>query len=127
RFGTGYALTWQLAKETVVALAIATLQEDTRDYYETGFRPVGFEVEADGTFDVSDSPDGGSLTLRGRLDRVDYRAEPPAWRIVDYKYRQGTAMKNRDRDLLASAIHGMSLQPPLYALMRPVRSNGNGL
>lgn len=127
RFGTGYALTWQLAKEMVAALAIAAIEEETREYRETGFRPVGFEVEAEGTFEASDSPSDGAFTLRGRLDRVDYRANPPGWRIVDYKYRQGNAMKSRDRDLLASAIRGMSLQPPLYALMRPVRSSDSDL
>jgi ATP-dependent helicase/nuclease subunit B len=51
------------------------------------------------------------------LDRVDYRAEPPALRIVDYKFKQGNEITAVDRNLALSAVRGFRLQPPLYARM----------
>ena len=51
------------------------------------------------------------------MDRVDYRAEPPALRIVDYKFKQGNEITAVDRNLALSAVRGFRLQPPLYARM----------
>ena len=58
-----------------------------------------------------------SLKIHGTLDRVDYRAEPPALRIVDYKFKQGNEITAVDRNLALSAVRGFRLQPPLYARM----------
>ncbi|MGH7233131.1 MAG: PD-(D/E)XK nuclease family protein, partial [Nitrospiraceae bacterium] len=124
RHGTGYALTWRLAQETVLGLVIASLEEDQREYDESGYRPIGFEVEAEGMLESGGSPGDGRLKVHGRLDRLDRRINPPALRIVDYKYRQGGDMKSKDRDLLTAAIRGYSLQPPLYTLMTHAADNG---
>jgi len=117
--GTGYALIWQLARETVVALAEAMLDSDGEEFRASGFRPVQFEVEAEGSLDTVDPVAFKGLRIRGRLDRVDRRAQPPALRVIDYKYRHGGGERSADRDLLASAVRGFRLQPPLYALMTP--------
>ena len=115
--GTGYALTWQLARETVLELVTAVVEEDQQDCRASGFRPIGFEVEAEGTLSVLDHPEWKTLKVRGRLDRVDRRETPPALRVVDYKYRQGSKMKDDEKNLVLSAVRGLRLQPPLYALM----------
>ncbi len=112
--GTAYALTWQLAQETVLKLVAAVVEADRQDFLASGFHPVGFEVDTEG---VLERRPFGTLKVRGRLDRVDRREAPLAFRVVDYKYRQGREMKNQDRDLLLSAVRGFRLQPPLYVLM----------
>lgn len=117
--GTGYALTWQLAQETVVALAGAMIEADGEDFRASGFRPVRFEVEAEGSLEAVDAAAFKGLKIRGRLDRVDRRAQPPALRVVDYKYRHGSGERGADRDAVVSAVRGFRLQPPLYALMQP--------
>lgn len=124
--GAGYALIWQLAQETVARLATAMIEADQRDYHESGFRPAGFEVEAEGTLDGLESPALSPLKIAGRLDRIDRREAPPGLRIVDYKYRQSREMQSQDRDLLAAALRGQRLQPPFYALMKPERAADGG-
>jgi ATP-dependent helicase/nuclease subunit B len=125
--GTGHALTWQMAQETVTGLVAAVVESDHEQFQASGFQPIGFEVEAEGW--LEDVTDSGPLKIRGRLDRVDERATPPGIRVVDYKYKQGTTMKGEDRDLLTSAVQGYRLQPPLYALMtmRGPHQAGSGL
>ncbi len=122
--GTGYALTWQMAQETVLALVHEVLALDEREFQASGFRPTAFEVNAEGMVEGLLAPGHGSVRVRGRLDRVDSRTDPPGFRIVDYKFRQGRTMKSQDRDLLTSALRGFRLQPPLYALMSVARSSG---
>lgn len=115
--GTGHALTWQMAKETVTALARDVVLQDQQEFRKSGYRPAAFEVEAEGSLEQAGPAVREPIRVRGRLDRVDRRTTPPGFRIVDYKYRQGRAMHPKDRDLLTSALRGIHLQPPLYALM----------
>ena len=121
--GTGYALLWQLALETVVALAEAMIEADAGEFRASGFQPVGFEVEAEGSLEAADPAAFKGMKIRGRLDRVDRRDAPPGLRIVDYKYRHGGG-RGADRDLVVAAVRGFRLQPPLYALMTPVEQGG---
>lgn len=115
--GTGYALLWILACEQVTELVISVVSSDQVEYRSSGFRPVAFETAAQGVVTLgSDSP-FLSLKIHGTLDRVDYRAEPPALRIVDYKFKQGSEISGADRNLALSAVRGLRLQPPLYAHM----------
>ncbi len=115
--GTGHALLWTLAREQVTELVAAAVSSDGAEYQATGFRPVAFETSAQGI--VRLEPDASSVFLKvhGTLDRVDYRAEPPALRIVDYKFKQGNEINVVDRNLALSAVRGFRLQPPLYASM----------
>lgn len=124
--GTGYALIWQLAQETVARLVTAMIEADQRDFHESGFRPAGFEVEAEGRLEGLESSALEPLKISGRLDRIDRREAPPGLRIVDYKYRQSREMQSQDRDLLTAAVRGFRLQPPLYALMRPGKAADEG-
>jgi ATP-dependent helicase/nuclease subunit B len=115
--GTGHALLWTLACEQVTELVTAAVSSDQAEYQATGFRPVAFEATAQGIVSLESDGLSVSLKIHGTLDRVDYRAEPPALRIVDYKFKQGNEITAVDRNLALSAVRGFRLQPPLYARM----------
>jgi ATP-dependent helicase/nuclease subunit B len=115
--GTGHALLWTLAREQVTELVAAAVSSDQAEYRVTGFRPVAFEVAAQGIVSLESDTSSVVLKIHGTLDRVDYRADPPALRIVDYKFKQGNEITAVDRNLALSAVRGFRLQPPLYARM----------
>jgi ATP-dependent helicase/nuclease subunit B len=117
--GTGYPLLWQLAKETVIELVHRVVLDDQERYRVSGFHPVAFEVEAEGSLDRLDRKELAGLRVRGRLDRVDHRSLPTGLRVVEYKYRSGREMLKQDRDLVTAAVRGFRLQPPLYTVMEP--------
>ena len=130
RQGAGYPLLWELAQESVAGLVAVLVAQDRENCLAGGFRPVAFEIEASGSLDDL-GPQVGPVNIRGRLDRVDERRQPPGWRIVDYKFKQGRDMKGEDRNLLSAAARGQRVQPPLYARLKapdalagPVRSLG---
>jgi ATP-dependent helicase/nuclease subunit B len=113
--GTGHALLWTMAQEQVVALVTLAADSDREDYQETGYRPKAFEIEAEGL--VSLGGETADLKIHGTLDRLDVRLNPPGLRIVDYKFKQGSEMDTKDRNLVLGAARGARLQPPLYASM----------
>jgi ATP-dependent helicase/nuclease subunit B len=115
--GTGHALLWILAREQVTALVLAAVSSDQEEYLATGFRPVAFEAAAQGTVPLKPDATLASLKIHGTLDRVDFRAEPAALRVVDYKFKQGSEISAVERNLSLSAVRGLRLQPPLYARM----------
>ncbi|MEP6935615.1 MAG: PD-(D/E)XK nuclease family protein, partial [Nitrospirota bacterium] len=115
--GTGHALLWTLAREQVNELVAAAVLSDQAEYQATGFRPIAFEATAQGIVPLESDASSIFLKIHGTLDRVDYRAEPPALRIVDYKFKQGNEITAVDRNLALSAVRGFRLQPPLYARM----------
>lgn len=115
--GTGHALLWILAREQVIALVTTAVSSDQEEYLATGFRPVAFETTAQGNISLEHDASPPSLKIHGTLDRVDFRTEPPALRIVDYKFKQGSEIAAVDRNLALSAVRGFRLQPPLYARM----------
>ena len=113
--GTGHALLWTMAQEQIVALVTLVADSDRDDYRETGYRPEAFEIEAEGL--VSLGGETADLKIHGTLDRLDVRLNPPGLRIVDYKFKQGSEMDSKDRNLVLGAARGARLQPPLYASM----------
>ena len=115
--GTGHVLLWILAREQVTELVTTAVASDQAEYLASGFRPVAFEIAAQGIVSLELDASSVSLKIHGTLDRVDYRAEPPALRIVDYKFKQGNEIAAVDRNLALSAVRGFRLQPPLYARM----------
>jgi ATP-dependent helicase/nuclease subunit B len=115
--GTGHALLWMLACEQVTELVTSAVSFDQAEYLATGFRPVAFETAAQGVVALGSDSQCAFLNIHGTLDRVDYRVEPPALRIVDYKFKQGSEIGAADRNLALSAVRGFRLQPPLYARM----------
>ncbi|MDH4186599.1 MAG: PD-(D/E)XK nuclease family protein, partial [Nitrospira sp.] len=115
--GTGHVLLWILAREQVTELVGAAISSDQAEYLTSGFRPLAFEASADGIVPLQTATSSVSLKVHGTLDRIDYRADPPALRVVDYKFKQGNELSSVDRNLALSAVRGLRLQPPLYARM----------
>lgn len=121
--GTGYALTWTLAQESVRRLIEATITLDREAALASGFHPAEFELDANGT--LPDGTDGGEISLRGRWDRLDRHQGSGAVRVIDYKYRANDRVEAKDRNLLQAAVRAQRLQPALYALMTPAGSSGD--
>jgi ATP-dependent helicase/nuclease subunit B len=115
QYQVGYYLLWELAKEQIAQLVLAAVTETGRagDLY----RPVAVEVEAEGTISVTMRGHVVPIKVQGRVDRIDRHRDSGALRILDYKYKAGSAMKSEDRHLVQSAIQGKRLQPPLYACL----------
>ena len=111
----GHFLLWELAKEQAVALVLATVDSDQAAYAEFPYQPIAFEQEATGTLPLVVEEESVELKIQGRLDRLDRHRDSGALRIIDYKYKTGSAMKTEDRNLRQSAVRGYRLQPPLYA------------
>jgi ATP-dependent helicase/nuclease subunit B len=112
----GYPLLWVLAQEEVLRLVEQLLREDLRELRLSGYVPTLFEVAARGRFGSNLPALLQAIPVRGVLDRVDVRKEDgqTVVRVVDYKYTQAGAP--RDRDLATAAVRGVRLQPPLYLL-----------
>jgi ATP-dependent helicase/nuclease subunit B len=114
---TGHYLLWELAKEQVQALVSAAVEADRIAQTEEPYLPIAFEVEAEGTVPLTIQGGSEPLKVHGRVDRIDRHRDSGALRIVDYKYKAGSAMKPEDRNLVQSAVRGTRLQPPLYACL----------
>ena len=112
----GYPLLWLLAREEVQWLVEQLVREDLRELRLSGFVPTLFEVKALGRFGSNLPASLQAIPVRGILDRVDARTDNgrTVVRVVDYKYQQSGAP--RDRDLATAAVRGVRLQPPLYLL-----------
>lgn len=112
---TGHYLLWELAKEQLMTLVAAAVEADEAEQAEHPYQPIAFEVDGAGT--IPDILDGESLKIRGRIDRLDRHRDSGALRIVDYKFKLGSAMKPEDRNLTQSAVRGYRLQPPFYGCL----------
>jgi ATP-dependent helicase/nuclease subunit B len=112
---TGHYLLWELVKEQIVTIVSATVEADEAEQTEHPYQPIAFEV--DGAGEIPDILDGESLKIRGRIDRLDRHRDSGALRVVDYKFKLGSAMKPEDRNLTQSAIRGYRLQPPFYSCL----------
>ena len=112
---TGHYLLWELAKELIVALVTEAVKADEKEQVEHPYTPIAFEVDGVGT--VPGVLDEGLLKIRGRIDRLDRNWNTGTLRVLDYKFKVGTAMKPEDRNLVQSAVRGYRLQPPLYSCL----------
>jgi ATP-dependent helicase/nuclease subunit B len=113
--GRSVALLWALAKEEMVELIEANVRQDEADFRAGGFRPLAFEEPVAGMLDGLGLD--GPIAVHGCADRIDRRAQPPALRVIDYKYKLGREKKPEDANLTTAAVRGYRLQPPLYARM----------
>ena len=112
---TGHYLLWELAKQQIVALVTEAVNADEEEQAEHPYQPISFEVDGVGT--VPGVLDEGLLKIRGRIDRLDRNRNSGAIRVLDYKFKAGSAMKPEDRNLTQSAVRGYRLQPPLYSCL----------
>ena len=83
---------------------------------ESGYRPQATEFSAQATLNDWPAPLGG-MTVRGRMDRIDYNADEKRLRVVDYKLKLQRSRQPVDNDLLRSALRAQRLQPPFYAML----------
>jgi ATP-dependent helicase/nuclease subunit B len=113
--GTGYALTWRLARERVVRAVTAVVHCEQEEGRAAGALPVAFEVEAAGRLPPDEG--GVEVPIRGRWDRVDRMGEGKSLRVIDYKYKPGSEVRAEDRNLLQAALRAKRLQPAFYSLM----------
>ena len=113
----GHFLLWELAKEQALALVLATISSDQEAYAELPYQPIAFEQEATGTLSLMVEEESVEIKIQGRLDRLDRHRDSGVLRVIDYKYKTGSAMKTEDRNLRQSAVRGSRLQPPFYACL----------
>jgi ATP-dependent helicase/nuclease subunit B len=115
--GTGFALLWELDRQSLLEDLRAFLKREAA--VDEGFIPRDFEIqfgyERNGRKRAR-SPglslpleDGTAVSLRGRIDRVDLSAEGNSLRVIDYK--SGKIRGEED-----GFGGGTSLQLPLYLL-----------
>ena len=98
----GLPATWAIVQAEVLADLRELLREE-RERAAQGYRPLGAELEFD---DLSiETPEGGTLRFRGRIDRVD--AGPDGYVAIDYK--TGRAHKSA-----GDYRSGAALQLPVY-------------
>jgi ATP-dependent helicase/nuclease subunit B len=115
QYRTGHYLLWEMAKDLVETLVMASVHADEAEQAEQPYTPAAFEVEGGGA--VPGILDGEPLKIRGRIDRLDRHRRSGAVRVLDYKFKIGSGMKPEDRHLAQSAVRGYRLQPPLYSCL----------
>jgi ATP-dependent helicase/nuclease subunit B len=111
---TGPYLLWELAKDAIVEVISAAIESDEHAYQEEPFHPLAFEVDAEGCLPANVAGPA-PIKIKGRVDRVDRLLRSNEIRIIDYKFKLGSAPSVDDRHLLQAAVRGTRLQPPLYA------------
>ena len=112
----GYAVTWELRQQELLALLHEALPHDLADLAH-GWEPRLFEYPVKGTLAVNLAAGPTEVPLTGRLDRVDWSPVRRAFRIVDYKFKRSKAAKGYEKNLALGAVRGFALQPPLYLVM----------
>jgi ATP-dependent helicase/nuclease subunit B len=110
---TGHPALWALERSRMTSDLREHLRVEAEYRASTGARPVAVELDfgpASGT-DVSVGTSGGTVQLRGRIDRIDELAD--GWiAVVDYKSGKRYSPPE-DGDPLS---RGERLQLPVYAL-----------
>jgi ATP-dependent helicase/nuclease subunit B len=113
----GYPLAWEILQEGVATLLEQVVARDLEELAASGYLPRAFECETTVRLPESWPAPLGGLTIRGRMDRIDYQPKENRYRVVDYKLKAATSRKPADKDLVRSALRGLRLQPPFYLLL----------
>ena len=113
----GYPLAWEILREGVATLLEQAVAQDLAELRKSGYRPCALECDTAVRLPESWPSPLGGLTIRGRMDRIDYQPEENRYRVVDYKLKSAKSRQPADRDLLRSAVRGQRLQPPAYLLL----------
>lgn len=108
---TGFSLLWEHDREAMRSDLHAWLEQDNRRRRDLGgLAPVAAEWVFDGT--EIPLPDGRTLRVRGRIDRVD-RAADGSLVVTDYKTGKAGPYRVLTTD---PCDRGQRLQLPVYAL-----------
>jgi ATP-dependent helicase/nuclease subunit B len=113
----GYPLDWEIRREEIATLLEQVVAQDLKGLFESGYRPVAFECEATDRLPESWPSPLNGLTIRGRMDRIDYHPQENRYRVIDYKLKFARSRQAPDKDLPRSAVRGQRLQPPFYLLL----------
>lgn len=101
----------------------AVIEQMAREFQQSLFEPAAFEMNIGREGDVEpltlELPDGGTLALRGQIDRVDVLETDKGTylRVVDYK-------SGAKQFLLSDVLYGLNMQMLLYLVC--VCRNGKG-
>ncbi len=109
----GYPLIWELQQERLLSVLGEMLAQDLLEMAE-GWEPILFEELLKGSLTVPMANTSEVFPISGRVDRVDWSASKQAYRVVDYKFTEGTGPRPSDKNLVREAVRGTRLQPPFY-------------
>lgn len=107
RAGIGYPLVWDLAVERIGLVVAEVAADDAAERDRSGYTVIETEVALRGELGADPA-----VPIQGRLDRLDQGADG-SLRVVDWKFRD-TRGTNRRNELVAEALRGRGLQPPIY-------------
>ncbi|MCY3955978.1 MAG: PD-(D/E)XK nuclease family protein [Nitrospira sp.] len=107
----GPALLWEMRQEQIVTMLERILEQDKRELGNE-WRPILFEEPVKGEMPVKVAKGTTSLSVTGRLDRVDWSSSRRRYRIIDYKFTGSNVMT--DQALAKAVVQGTRLQPLLY-------------
>jgi len=107
----GPALLWEMRQEQIVTMLERILEQDKRELGNE-WRPILFEEPVKGEMPVKVAKGTTSLSVTGRLDRVDWSSSRRRYRIIDYKFTGSNVMT--DQALARAVVQGTRLQPLLY-------------
>ena len=114
----GYPVIWEIEQERLLTLLMNFVEMDLNELSLSGFSPYIFETEMSGCLSASLLWDyNEDIPVHGIIDRVDRHREQNRFRIIDYKYKAGSAITPGEKDLSIAAIRGQKLQPPVYVLI----------
>jgi ATP-dependent helicase/nuclease subunit B len=123
----GYPLAWETLKLGLIQLLQRVTANDLKELSSSGFAPVSLETDMARRL-PDDWPDSlKGLAIRGRMDRIDRNErDGNALRVIDYKFKFGSAPKTEDKNLVRAALRGERLQPPFYYLLAQAWSERQG-
>lgn len=113
----GLPVAWEIAREEIMELARPAVRQDLHELFQSGYRPIAVEIEAEEPLKGDWPALLAGIILRGRMDRLDHQSGQNRYRVIDYKFKSGRNPAPEDRDLRLSALRGKRLQPPLYLLL----------
>jgi len=122
---TGHPVLWRADREAIFDDLRTWYEEELLDLagarldcgaFELRFGPPrpGEEATSPRSVDepVQVALEGATLRFHGRVDRVNWRTDPPAFRVIDYKTGRRDDRIHRDEQF----VGGRALQLPIYLL-----------
>lgn len=113
----GYALAWESLKEGLTQLIRQVIAQDLNELSISGYLPIALEKDQTEQLPADWPEPLNELTIHGRMDRIDLNPAEHRLRVIDYKFKFGSARSTQDKDLYRSALRGERLQPPFYFLL----------
>ncbi len=113
----GYPLAWESLKEGLAQLIRQVVAQDLNELSVSGYLPIGLEKDQTDQLPRDWPEPLNGLTIHGRMDRIDLNPAEHRLRVIDYKFKFGSARSTQDKDLYRSALRGERLQPPFYFLL----------